>query len=245
MESKKTTNIPAIGFGLLAALVGAALFIGAAAVLNGNTDAQGFRMSQSEAFSVKTRAIVADAGALAEVPAGFTASVADPGTLRIRSTTATPEALFIAIASTADVERYLGEAPHHDVDVAFDETAVAVEYQANPATSVPGAPSDTDIWVAWTASDRPQTLEWDIRSGDWTAVVMNSDGSSSVDADLAFGASYDGAETLAFPAALIGALLIAGGAYGIYRGTRRPKDEEAFEGDREVSVDDKVPALLG
>jgi hypothetical protein len=247
MDTKKATSLAAITFGVLAVLVGAALFWGATTVLVGDRDAEGFYMSESYAFEVPTRAIVsADVRALTDVPAGFTSGIADPGELRIRSTTASPEGLFIGIATTVDADHYLGKVPLHEVTALdFDGSSIAeVEFEAQQATGVPAPPGDSAIWVAWTASDQSQTLDWEIEPGDWTAVVMNSDGSFGIDADLAVGAGYGGTAALAWPVAVIGLILLAGGLYAMYRGLRRPTKPERVEDLREEAPPIEVPPMV-
>src|SRR5215212_8598733 len=52
----------------------------------------------------------------------------------------------------------------------------------------PADPAGEDIWSASTSGTGTQSLEWDIEDGDWSAVVMNADGSPGVDVRASAGA---------------------------------------------------------
>ena len=95
--------------------------------------------------------------------------------------------MFVGIAPTEDVERYLAGTEHAtltDLDTspfrATTETVAGARTPADPATQ--------DIWSASTSGTGTQSLEWDIEDGDWSALVMNADGSPGVDVQASAGA---------------------------------------------------------
>ena len=82
----------------------------------------------------------------------------------------------------------------------------------------------------WSASARgtgDQTLEWDLRDGDWSVVVMNADGSPGVDVELDAGAKVPWLEEIGWTALGGGALIAAGAALLLVAGLRGPRDPGA------------------
>jgi hypothetical protein len=192
-----------LGVGLLA--IGVAL-----ACVGSQRDSAGFLHTGTERVSAQGAAIVSrDLDLGVHGPWG-----ADLGTfahLRVRATAADPdEALFVGVARTADVDRYLAGVAHDVVDdfdvrpLRIDEHAVA----GGPATVEPGA---VDIWEASTSGTGRQTLEWAPADGHWTVVVMQADGGSSVDADVDLGVDVRHLSAVALGLAASGVLLVAGG----------------------------------
>jgi hypothetical protein len=60
----------------------------------------------------------------------------------------------------------------------------------NSGAGAPGAlPGDSDIWVAQVTGTGTQELVWEARTGDWTLVVMNADGSRGITTEAAAGAT--------------------------------------------------------
>ncbi|MFE2756973.1 DUF4389 domain-containing protein [Actinosynnema sp. NPDC059335] len=82
-----------------------------------------------------------------------------------------PEA-FVGIGPAADVERYLSGVDHDRVTGLGDR----VDYRHSAGTAPPTAPDSQLFWV----SSGHGSLTWTARPGDWTAVVMNPDGSRGV-----------------------------------------------------------------
>ena len=106
--------------------------------------------------------------------------------VRLQATGAGPtDDVFIGIARSADVERYLA-------DHAYDEI-VDVERGTPILGDVPGdasneaelaAPAAQDFWVASSAGSGEQQLEWSVRNGRWSVVAMNADSSPGVEVDV-------------------------------------------------------------
>ena len=254
MDNKRAHNDRSSGAvfgGVVAALLGAALILGAGAILTEDRDTEGFTMSEPYAFESVTRAIVAEDAALStDAPLALTGFVTNPGDLRVRTTSSSEKALFMGVAATADVQRYLAGAPHQTVTVDFDGSAIAgVDAQTHAAAAVPKPPGDQDIWVAWTASDRPQTLHWSLEPGEWSVVIMNSDASSGVAADLALGSKPSNLTAIAWLAIAAGIAFAIGGGYAIYRGLGRPAQREQVidleEAPFETPEADKEPVHAG
>ena len=97
------------------------------------------------------------------------------GDARVRATSQNGQSLFVGIARTADVSRYLGGAGYATVEH-IATNAVTTHAGGAPAT----APAQLSIWAASTQGTGERTLTWQPRDGDWSIVVMNADASAGV-----------------------------------------------------------------
>jgi len=80
-------------------------------------------------------------------------------------------------------------------------------YQVDTFLRTGGVPGAQEFWVV-ADEGREVAIDWDPPSGDWTAVIMNADGSAGVDATIS-------ASLLAAPIRVAGGLLaLAGFAVG-------------------------------
>jgi hypothetical protein len=172
-------------------IVGAFLvFIGANALIGGalvqafdsRHDGDGYFNAKPGRFATETHAITSASLDLSATGPDELYSQELLGRLRIGvdSTTATP--IFIGIARTDDVEAYLGNVAHEEVD----ETELGlfgVVYSAKSGGAPASAPTAQSFGVATAAGEGRQTVNWSVEPGDWTVVVMNADGSAGVSAD--------------------------------------------------------------
>jgi hypothetical protein len=183
--------------------------------LDDRKDADGYLNTGSQEYRAAGAAIVTENIDVDLDGAGFLIdSDEDAGTVRV-----TAEAdrggkpLFVGVARTADVDRYLGGVAHstlRDVDYdPFDPTYA--EHAGKPRAD---APVDQRFWLAKGLGSRgEQVLRWNVDEGDWKLVVMNADGSPGVAADVDAGAKVDVIDDLGWSAiGLSGALTLAGGA---------------------------------
>jgi hypothetical protein len=130
------------------------------------------------------------------------------GEARVRATSTSDRPIFIGIAPTSDVSRYLEGVGHGVIEhLATGELSTT---QAGGAPSSP--PADAVNWAASTDGTGEQTLLWKPRSGDWSIVLMNVDAAPGVAlrGDL-------GAEFPPLPWVVLG-LLIAGAVFGVFGG---------------------------
>ena len=138
------------------------------------------------------------------------------GDARVRATSTTEQPLFIGIARTRDVLRYLQGRGYATVD-SFEVRADTTHPGGPPAPP----PTGESIWNTSTQGIGQQTLEWTPRAGDWSVVFMNADAAAHV--DVRGDAS---AELPALPWVAVGLLVIGGtagliGARVIVRANRR------------------------
>ncbi|MDU0292983.1 DUF4389 domain-containing protein [Saccharothrix longispora] len=130
---------------------------------------------------------------------------------------------FVGIGPTPAVERYLAGVERDRVK-GFGDQAL---YQHSTGTAPATAPHHQDFWVASGYGG----LTWVAQPGDWTAVVMNPDGSRVVDTDVTATATLPALTPVAW--SLLGAgvaLLFLGGGLVLFaatRPTRTPGDSHA------------------
>jgi hypothetical protein len=97
------------------------------------------------------------------------------GDSRVRATSESQQPLFIGIARTDDLLRYLAGAGYATID-SFEVRADTTHAGGPPS----GPPAREAIWAASTQGTAEQTLRWDSRAGDWSIVFMNADAGSRV-----------------------------------------------------------------
>src|SRR5262249_9887515 len=184
-------RVVAVIAGSVLALVSLAFFVagGAALWANGQKDDQGYLNTRTERFHTRTAALRTEN---LDVNLGGTASVLDNdlyGKVRLRVTPRAGKDVFVGIAPTREVTRYLRGTAHARVtDIDYHP------FRADYAMSGGGgaraaAPAKQRIWDAQAYGHGAQTLTWDVADGDWSVVVMNADGSPNVDADVRAGAN--------------------------------------------------------
>jgi hypothetical protein len=125
------------------------------------------------------------------------------GTGRFRATSRSTHALFMGIARTDDVARYLNGTGYATIQ--HLATGDVTTHEGGAPTA---PPAHALAWAASTQGDGQLTLPWRPRAGDWSIVLMNSDASPGValHGDL-------GAEAPLLPW-IAGGLLVAGVAFG-------------------------------
>jgi hypothetical protein len=129
------------------------------------------------------------------------------GDSRVRATPDVKEPLFIGIARSDDLFRYLEGAGYATID-SFEVTADTTHAGGPPS----GPPSRESIWATSTQGTGQQTLRWDSREGDWSIVFMNADAASGVAVD------GDASAELPILPWVAGGLLLVGAASGFIGG---------------------------
>jgi hypothetical protein len=206
-------------FALVVIALGGALLYG-----QSQKDADGYLSTGTDRFHTKTYAIATDNLDVETDGASRVVNHDLFGTVRVKAHSRDGKPVFVGIARTADVDRYLGSSPHAvltDVDYSpFDPTYRSARGEQRPAT-----PAAQDFWAAKASGDGTRTLSWDVRDGDWSVVVMNADGSAGVDAAVSAGAEMPWLDEAGWTAIGGGLLILAVASGLIYVGVRRPRDE--------------------
>lgn len=169
-------------------------------------DAAGFVSWPTERFTTSTYAITTEPTELRLGGPRWLSLREAIGTVRVRVTPAAGAApLFVGIAPTADLNRYLSGVGH---SVASDLGNAALRtYQGG----APPAAAQT-FWVASSVGTGMRTLTWPVRSGSWELVVMNADGSGGLDLRVEVGARMPELGMLAGSLLAAGVALLISGA---------------------------------
>ena len=221
-----TARIALILTGAVTALIATALVLGGSLALYGEIekDDDGYLTTDTHRFSGDTRALATGNLDVDLGEGDWIVRPDDLGKIRLDAESRDGKELFVGIASTSDVERYLSGVPHTTVDdvEAGPFESFDPDYTRHPGNGRPASPEHADIWVASNQGSGRQTVDWEVEDGDWSVVVMNADGSLGVDADISAGADVPFLNELGWTALGSGSFALAFGVVLIVLGARRP-----------------------
>ena len=208
-------------FGSLGVLAALAFLAGGGALtwaLQTHRDSSGYFTTHTHRYQTSSYALSTESLDVG----GMTGALEDRlGRLRITATsTVTAKPLFIGIAHTEDVDRYLARVEHDELrDIESDPSSI--DYR-RLGTGAPAAlPTTRNIWRAHATGTGTQTITWPVKKGHWSAVAMNADGSPKVSVDAQLAARVSCAWWIVTGLLVIGGLLLAGGGALVYYVTRR------------------------
>jgi hypothetical protein len=153
------------------------------------------------------------------------------GTARIEARATDPATpVFVGVTSSRNAAAYLRGVGHHRLDgfgPLWDGSRMGPGMMQDVRGGGPATPpAETDIWVAQASGPGTQVVDWRPQDGNWTVVVMRTDGRAGVDVEARVGAT---APQLGLLAAgllavggvllLVGALLVAVAVHRAQRGT--------------------------
>jgi hypothetical protein len=200
----------------IVALVGAA--VGGTAIWADTTqkDSHGYMSTSRHDFRSPSRAITTE-----RIDIGTDVPEWLFGKIRIEAANRdSARPVFVGIARTSDVDAYFAGVDRAVVtDLDFDPFKVT--YARHPGAKSPAAPASQSFWAVSTQGSGTRSLTWATKSGKWSVVVMNADGSAGVDADVSAGAKVPYALWFGIGFVLAGALLFFGAALMIVSGRRR------------------------
>jgi hypothetical protein len=209
-------------------------------------DSDGYFTTQTKRLQTPTYALTSGKIDLGSDPVGETFDPGDLATVRIRATAAEGTPVFIGIGRQRDVDRYLQGVAHDEIVSAdlsgVDPRDVDVRYRRRPGKAAPQPPADQVFWDASTTGEGTQTVTWDLRSGNWSVVVMNANAATGVTVDASIGAKADWLLPVAIALLVGGAILLAGGilmvvagASGLRGPAAAPTAPEPAAGDAEAA----------
>jgi hypothetical protein len=218
---QRTGSTVAIVFGAIGVAIALALLVGAGFGLwaIGQRDGDGFYTAGPERLATPTSALVTND---LDVDAGAPKWVFDDAfaTVRLGATSAKP--VFVGIGPTGAVNRYLAGARHAQItDVDVDPFRVTSHVAGAGGTLAP--PTAQGFWRARASGPGTRTLTWPVESGNWSAVVMNADGSPGIAAQTSVGAKVPSLEWVAIGTLIAGVLFGIGGGLLLWVGARRPR----------------------
>ncbi len=139
------------------------------------------------------------------------------GTVHVEARSATRKPVFVGVAPTTDVDRYLRGVRHSEVTDLGDGSP---GYSRRPGRAARGAPATKGFWTARAQGFGEQRVDWDVGSGDYSIVVMNADASPGVAIDATAAAKL-GWLLWVGVGLTIGGLVLTGGAVALTVVARR------------------------
>ena len=186
-------------------------------------DEQGYLSTATERFSTTTPALVTER---LDLDLDGAESLVDDdlyGGVRVRAESNDGKPVFVGVARSRDVARYL-RGTAHDLITDVEYSPFQVDYRTSAGGRAVSAPRKQRFWAATAQGDGAQLLDWDVKGGNWSVVVMNADGSAGVDADVSAGASLgflDEAGKISLTTGFV-LLFLAGGL--LFAGVRPRRD---------------------
>jgi hypothetical protein len=197
---------------ITAALVALVLLVLGGVALWGNAkkDDDGYLSTSTHRFATSTYALASE-----ELDLDFDGYSELIGRGKVRVDPRADGPVFVGIARTRDVSRYL-RGTEHTLVTDVETEPFRADYRAAPGNR-PAAPGTQSIWAASAHGAGAQTLTWDVKDGDWSIVVMNDDGARGIDAGISVGAEVPWLSALGWALALAGLLTALLAATGLYR----------------------------
>lgn len=203
-------RVIALVLGILVLLPAVGLTLGGGLLLwadgPGRND-DGYLYSSSADFSTDGYAITSASIDLATNADWLPVSAA-VGDARIQVTGTDGSDVFVGIARVADATQYIGGVERSIVTDLGSDAPPAIRTGAGAPSTPPG---EQDFWAAQTDGSGTQTLTWEPAAGDWTLIVMNSDGSAGVSVDARVGATVPALTGLAWGVLVSGLFLLVVG----------------------------------
>jgi hypothetical protein len=201
-----------------------ALGLGAGALwADGEKNDRGYLMTDSERFAAGTRALATDNLDVDLDGADWVVDSGDFGTVQLEVASEGDEPLFVGIARTEDVRSYLRGVDHTRL-TGVDAFPFEASYRRESGDRRPAAPGQESFWAVSTQGRGMQALDWRVKDGDWSVVVMNADGSRGVAADVSGGAKIPVLDELGWSAIGVGGALLLGALALTALGVRPPRN---------------------
>jgi len=215
-----------IVLGSIGVLFGLALLAGGGFLLWADRTQRedGYITTPTERFATPTYALTRTRLEVDTDGAGWVLNDSWFGKVRIRGESGGGKTLFMGIGPEAAVAKYLGPVAHANVEE-IDFDPFRVTYLPVTGGTPQGPPTEQRFWAASASGVGTQTLTWKVREGDWSVVLMNSDGSRGVAANIDVGAKMSFLLWVAI-GGLLGGVLVTGGSAALVvlaARTRRPQ----------------------
>jgi hypothetical protein len=166
-------------------------------------DSNGYFSANAHSYQTHTRAIATEG-----ILVGSYVPTSLAGNVRLDVSGHKP--LFVGIAPKATVDAYLARVEHTEA-TNLDLDPFKVTYVDHTGTVDPGRPARELFWAA-AVSGASSPLSWKLRSGTWSIVVMNADGSRDVAATIGVGVKVPALLWVGIGLSLFGGALVAAAA---------------------------------
>jgi hypothetical protein len=195
-------------FGILFSIAGSGALVAGilAATANQFRDSEGYFAAPTETFTTQTYALTSPTVGEITMAPGVQNLPFDFGTVRLRATS-TDSDVFIGIAHKADIDHYLDDVKRTEIS-SIKYFPFEVEYRDIPGSHAPTPPVEEHIWTESASGPGTQEIQWTVAPGAWGIVVMNTDGTPGVTADLQAAVRSDLISPIATVLIIIGAVLL-------------------------------------
>ena len=190
-------------------------------------DDQGYLSTRSERFATNTHALATDNFDIDFDGADWIVDRDRFGKVRLTVDPHASKPVFVGVARTADVTRYLSKASHELV-TDLDYSPFSADYRRLGGNGKPAPPADQRFWEASAHGSGRQIVTWDVDDGDWSIVVMNADASRGVDVGIKAGAKVDFLADVGWGAIIAGLIVLSFSALlAVFGIRRRPREAVA------------------
>jgi hypothetical protein len=184
-------------------------------------DDQGYLSTRTERFATNTYALTTDNLDIDLDGADWLLDRDRFGKVRLTVSPNSAKPVFVGVARTADVTRYLSGTGHELVDD-VDFSPFTADYRRLDGTRKPAAPGSQKFWEESASGSGRQTLTWDVDDGDWSIVVMNADATRQVDVGVKAGAELGFLKGAGWGALISGLTVLSFAALLAILGIRQP-----------------------
>ena len=222
-----TRKVVLLVLGVIAVLIALGLLAGGAGLLwahEEKRDADGFFSTSIHHVDSRGYAVATGSLDVATVVPHWLLGSRQLARIRIQARSERP--IFVGIARAADVESYLGPVSYTRV-AEVDWHPLHVDYVKHRGVGRPVKPDEKRFWVASAGGAGSQVVNWVLKRGKWSVVVMNADASPSVFAELSVGADVGWLIWLIVGLLAAGTLVLFSGALLIFFGVRSPPEPGA------------------
>jgi len=150
-------------------------------------DDYGYLSTARERFATNSRAMATENLDIDTDGAGWIIDRETWGKVRVDVESRNGERVFVGIARTSDVDRYL-LGSDHDLVTDVEYSPFRADYRELSGDERPAPPAAQRFWAASAHGAGTQAVTWDVEDGDWSVIVMNEDASPGVDAGVKAGA---------------------------------------------------------
>jgi hypothetical protein len=221
MESttpSKHRALPVAGIvtGGIVALIALILLLAGGGLLwasTAKTDDNGWWTSSQHRYATSTRALTTQKLDIGDGSPRWMLGSDHVADLRVRAAaTDASTPVFVGVGPTRDVQHYLGRVARVELtDLDFDPFRADFTRREGDNTAL-ARPGKQDFWAASASGAGLRTVDWPLRQGAWSVVVMNADASPGVSVKLSAAAKVPLVHEVAI------GLLIAGGVAGTAAG---------------------------
>jgi hypothetical protein len=210
-----------VAFGLI--VVGGVLLWG-----NAQKDHDGYVSTHTDRFHTRTYALATDDLDVNTDGPDWLVDGSVLGKIRVKATSREGKPVFVGVAPTKDVDAYLRGTSHATVtDVNYPDFHATYDTHSGGR---PAPPVAQRFWSATANGSGTQTLKWKVRSGNWSVVVMNADGSANVDAGVSAGSNAPWLTAAGWTSIGGGVFLMVIAGTLVFVGVRRPRADRTPAG---------------